>query len=98
MTIRGVEVDGKWPSLSKDGIGIDVNDHAIDAASNPGVWREGLLIEYNYVHNTEGEGVYIGPNYPQGDLPLRNIEIRNNVVEDTGWDGINLKMAGPRCQ
>ena len=93
VTIRGVEVDGKWPSLAKDGIGIDVNDHAIDAASNPGVWREGFLIEYNYVHNTEGEGVYVGPNYPQGDLPLRNIEIRNNLVEDTGWDGINLKMA-----
>lgn len=93
MTIRGVEVDGKWPSLSSNGVGIDVNDHTVDAASNPGVWREGILIEKNYVHAVEGEGMYVGPNFKQGDLPLRNIEIRDNIVENTGWDGINLKMA-----
>lgn len=93
VTIRGVEVDGKWPSLASNGIGIDVNDHAVSASANPGVWRESFLIESNYVHDTEGEGLYVGPNYKQGDLPLRNIEIRNNIIEDTGWDGINLKMA-----
>ncbi len=35
--------------------------------------------------------MYVGPNYSDGDLPLRNIEIRNNLVEDTGWEGINTK-------
>lgn len=93
VTIRGVEIDGRWPALATDGIGISVNDHAVFAADHPGVWTESLLIEDNYVHHVEGEGLYIGPNWPQGGLPLRNIEIRRNLVEDTGWNGINLKSS-----
>src|SRR5262245_47974589 len=91
VTIRNVEVDGKWPSLANDGIGISINDHNINQANYPGMWREGILIEHSYVHNTEGEGMYVGPNYHEGDLPLRNVEIRYNRVEDTGWEGINTK-------
>jgi hypothetical protein len=93
VTIRNVEVDGKWPTLANNGIGIDVNDHDVKAANNPGLWREGIVIENNYVHDAEGEGIYVGPNWFQKDLPLRNIVIRGNLVEDTGWNGINLKSA-----
>ncbi len=91
VTIRNVEIDGAWPQVATDGIGISVNDHKVKAVDHPGLWREGYLIEDNYVHNTEGEGMYIGPNFREGDLPLRNIEIRNNRVEDIGWEGINTK-------
>ncbi len=93
LTIRNVEVDGAWPALANDGIGISVNDHKVKASAHPGMWREGVLIEHNYVHDIEGEGLYVGPNWVQGDLPLRNIEIRYNIVENTGWDGINLKCS-----
>lgn len=93
VTVRGVEVDGKWPSQAKNGIGISLNDHSKTASGNPGIWYEGITIENNYVHNTQGEGLYIGPNWYQGGLPLRNIEIRDNIVEDTGWDGIQVKSA-----
>jgi hypothetical protein len=91
VTIRNIEVDGKWPDLAKNGIGISVNDHSISRSQHPGVWREGITIEHNYVHDIEGEGMYVGPNYKAGDLPLRNIEIAHNVVEDIGWEGINAK-------
>jgi hypothetical protein len=91
VTIRNVEVDGTWPALGTDGIGISVNDHQVKRADHPGLWREGILIENCYVHNVQGEGMYVGPNYREGDLPLRNIEIRYNRVEDTGWEGINTK-------
>jgi len=91
VTIRNVEVDGKWPSLAGDGIGISVNDHTVKQADHPGLWREGILIEHSYVHNTEGEGMYVGPNYREHDLPLRDVEIRYNRVVDTGWEGINTK-------
>jgi hypothetical protein len=91
VTIRNVEIDGAWPSVSKDGIGLSINDHTIKRAAHPGLWREGILVEHNYVHNVQGEGMYIGPNYREGDLPLRNVEIRYNRVEDTGWEGINTK-------
>ena len=93
VTIRNVEIDGTWPGVGQNGIGISVNDHSKKSADHPGVWYEGIVIERNYVHNVQGEGLYIGPNWYTGGLPLRNIEIRENVIEDTGWDGIQLKSA-----
>ena len=94
MTIRYIEIDGTWPSIANDGIGMSVNDHNMNTVDNPGIWREGFLIEHNYVHNTEGEGLYVGSNYNDGhELPVRDVEIRNNLIEDTGWDGMNLKYA-----
>jgi hypothetical protein len=91
VTIRNVEIDGAWPDIASNGIGISVNDHSVKRVDHPDLWREGILIEDNYVHNVETEGMYIGPNYRDGDLPLRDIEIRYNRVEDTGWDAINTK-------
>jgi hypothetical protein len=58
----------------------------------------------NYIHDTGGEGFYVGfTAYPNGKtincggvsvtvLPhrLENVEIYNNRVEHTGWDGIQL--------
>jgi hypothetical protein len=91
VTIRNVEIDGAWPSLASTASGIRVNDHDVKRNAHPGLWREGILIEHNYIHNVGREGMYIGPNYADGDLPLRNIEIRYNRVEDIGWEGINTK-------
>ena len=91
FVIRNVEVDGAWPRLKSYGSGIRVNDTSIKRSNHPGLWRENVLIEDNYVHNIRNEGMYIGPNYSNGDLPLRNVEVRYNRVEDIGWEGINTK-------
>lgn len=91
ITIRNIEVDGRWPALASGGSGIRVNDTTVKSSKNPGLWREGILIEDNYVHNVKSEGMYVGPNYENGELPLRDVEIRYNLVEDTGWDAINTK-------
>jgi hypothetical protein len=91
LTIRNVEIDGAWPALNSTGSGIRINDENINRSRYPGLWREGILIEDNFVHNIESEGMYIGPNYSTGGLPLRNIEIRYNLVEDIGFEGINSK-------
>lgn len=93
FTIKGIEVDGGWPSRTTQGIGIQLNDHSIRASENVGRWRENIVISGNYVHDVEGEGMYIGPNFSSDGLPLRNIKIERNLVERTGWDGIQLKMA-----
>lgn len=94
LAIRGVEIDGRWPAVSQNGIGIMVNDHSIKLSQHPNLWREQIVIEENFVHHVEGEGLYVGSNWHENpDLPLRNITIRNNLIEDTGWDGINLKSA-----
>jgi hypothetical protein len=88
VTVRNVEVDGTWPGVS-NGVGMFINDHKVKRSS--GQWREGILLEHNYVHNVAREGLYVGPNYNEGAVPLRNIEIRYNRVEEIGWEGINTK-------
>jgi hypothetical protein len=72
------------------------------ADGTPLKWHEGVLIERCRVRSCEGEGMYVGPNWrhntPTGrdaacedDLPLRDIEIRHNHIESTGWDSCNCK-------
>ena len=91
VTVRNVEIDGKWPAIAKSGAGVRLNDLQIRRSAYPGLWREGILFEDNYIHDVANEGMYIGANYSDGDLPLRDIEIRNNRVEDIGWEAINTK-------
>ena len=95
VTVRGVEVDGRMSDLNTTGIGIQQNDQSILAADHPGFWREGMVYESNYIHDVLGEGTYIGPNWVEPDLrvPLRNITIRNNLVENTGRENIQMKSA-----
>jgi hypothetical protein len=91
VTIRNVEIDGAWPRLASQGSGISVNDLTVKSSAYPGLWREGILIEDNFIHDVQREGMYIGPNYPEGNLPLRNVEIRYNRVEDTGFEAVSTK-------
>lgn len=93
ITVRGVEIDGRASTLGTRGIGIQQNDHAMKAANYPGRWRENILYEKNYIHDVFGEGLYIGPNWPDSGIPLRDITIRENLVEDTGRQNIQLKSA-----
>lgn len=93
VTIRGIEIDGRMSTLNTGGVGIQQNDHSRRAADHPGFWREDIIYENNYIHDVFGEGMYIGPNWPDGGIPLRNITIRNNLVEDTGRQNIQLKSA-----
>lgn len=76
----------------------------------PETWRENftfknLLVHDNYIHDTEGEGIYIG--YTAGNKTCNgstapgglvahyftNVQIYNNYIEDTGWDGLQLNLA-----
>ncbi|UII74858.1 T9SS type A sorting domain-containing protein [Flagellimonas sp. HMM57] len=80
--------------------------------NNPDTWRtngfvmKNLDIHHNYIHNTHGEGIYIGftlgykldsgRNCSGTDVYghwLENVDIHHNIVEDTGWDAIQLNLA-----
>lgn len=80
--------------------------------NNPDTWRvngfvmKNLNIHHNYIHNTHGEGIYIGftlgykldsgRNCSGTDVYghwLENVDIHHNIVEDTGWDAIQLNLA-----
>ena len=74
----------------------------------PSTWRENflmknVLVHDNYIHDTKGEGFYIG-NTSYGGVKrncdgvqktfyphiIENIKVHNNIVKDTGWDGLQV--------
>ncbi|MCB9496883.1 MAG: right-handed parallel beta-helix repeat-containing protein [Fibrobacteria bacterium] len=79
--------------------------------SDSATWRRNgfvlrnLRIHHNYIHDTHGEGMYIG--YTGGYLVkskqicdgtyafghwLENVEVDHNRVERAGWDGIQVNL------
>ncbi len=78
-------------------------DPTCDEATHRGNYTmRNVIIEHNYVHDTEGEGMYIGHTAYTGAqtrcgeaLPhlIENIRISDNLVRNAGWDGIQLSCA-----
>lgn len=78
-------------------------DPSCDAFTHRGNFTmRNVVIEHNYVHDTAGEGFYIGhtaytgAQTPCGEaLPhtIENIRINDNFVRNSGWDGIQLSCA-----
>ncbi len=86
-----------------------------DPSCDPTSWQQNFVmknirIHDNYIHNTGGEGIYVG--YTGGDKTLtcngrritvkpHNIEglkIYNNRIENTGWDGLQVSRATKDCE
>ena len=80
--------------------------------SKPDTWRangfvmKNLNIHDNYIHDTGGEGMYIGftigykldggRNCSGTSVYghwLENVDVHHNIVENTGWDAIQLNLA-----
>lgn len=93
FSVRGIEIDGRTGKAGNGGIGFHVRDQDRLRSDHPDEWREDILYENNYVHDIGGSGHYIGPNWVTGEVPLRNIEIRNSLVENVGRRGISIKSA-----
>ncbi len=69
-----------------------------------------LLVHENYIHHTGMEGLYIGSTFYLGKTLqfhgkdtlvyphlLRGVEVYNNRVEYTAWDGIQVSSADSGC-
>jgi len=54
----------------------------------------------NYIHNTGAEGMYLGyTNFKSGNAHLMNgVLVYNNLVTDTGYDGIQVGSAKGDCR
>ncbi|MFT3700921.1 MAG: right-handed parallel beta-helix repeat-containing protein [Agriterribacter sp.] len=69
-------------------------------------------IHDNYIANTGNEGMYIGSSYYSSGVKLTcnakdtlvmpaildNVRIYNNIVKNTGWDGIQVASVPLHCQ
>jgi len=51
---------------------------------------ENVAIHHNYIHDPEGEGMYLGKSSRSVAPKFRDIQIYNNIIQDCGWDGIQL--------
>lgn len=97
-----VEIDNIG-SASTVGIGIKENSKIDSTNIMPGVTFNGFKIHHNYIHDTKTEGIYIGAtgscstnasccnSSDDLDDAIRwtGIEIYENSLYNTGWDGIS---------
>lgn len=96
ITIRNFEIDGKVTSWSGTPaaaipIGLGLHDNTLLRANNNSVFHHDILVENFYAHSLRGEAIYGGPNWTTGAVPMKDVTIRNGVIEDTGRDGIQVK-------
>ena len=71
--------------------------------------QENTVIHDNYIHNTIGEGLYIGHSFYNGITSenstetlyphdLKGVRIYKNRIEHTGWDGMQVGCATSDCE
>jgi hypothetical protein len=73
--------------------------------------QKNTSIHNNYVHNTGGEGFYIGHSFYSGyptlcdgkpdtifPAEIKGLRVYNNLVDSSGWDGIQVSCATSDCE
>lgn len=79
-------------------------DPKCDGSANRGnFYMRNVLIHDNYIHDVGGEGLYIGNSFYSGTTAncgttvyphdIIGLRVYNNLVENTGWDGIQIGCA-----
>ncbi len=106
-----VEID--HIEISGVGVGIwAVTRPTCDGKANRGNYvQENTIIHHNYIHDVHGEGMYIGGSkwehgFDNNECPgeklyqadLIGVRVFNNLVENTGWDGIQVGGAIEDCE
>ena len=97
--------------VSKANVGFFVKTHPQNC--NPGTWGDNdnntmrnVSLHDNYIHNTRGEGFYIGSSFYTMQVldcngntitveaqKIRGLKIYNNITDTTEWDGIQVGNA-----
>jgi hypothetical protein len=92
-TPHDLEIDHVWVSETSK----DTKTRGIAIHPAPGQLISGLYIHHNFVARTLAEGIYMGTE-PHGQPlealgKIENLEVSYNRVEQTGYDGIKVKVA-----
>lgn len=95
------------------GIGIKTSpyqDCSLFTDSTRQAWiMRNVSVHDNYIHDTGGEGMYIGHGFYKGrkepkcsaktySHSIRGLRVYNNVIANTGFDGIQIKNADEDCE
>lgn len=105
FTMGNIECGPNLKTVTNSG-GVGIYGKQDPYANQPWTWYPNyvsskITINNCYVHDVDGEGMYIGHTYPDGDpdqgarIPIRldSVTISNCIVENCGWDGIQLSNA-----
>lgn len=108
VEIKGATTGGLGTNPGFAGIGVKTSPYvACDVFTDPTrtAWiMNNVSIHDNYVHDTGGEGMYIGHGFYTGrketDCPsityshsIQHLRVYNNIVERSGYDGLQIKNA-----
>ncbi|MEI8084880.1 MAG: T9SS type A sorting domain-containing protein [Paludibacter sp.] len=89
-----------------------ISQPTCDETGNRGHFvQKNVSFHDNYIHNTGGEGMYIGHSFYNGYTKLcdgvpkvlypheiHGIRVFNNKVDSSGWDGIQVSCATSDCE
>jgi hypothetical protein len=106
FTMEWIEAGPNLKDATGKGGGVGIYGKQDPYVDQPWTWYPNyvstkITINNCYVHDVQGEGMYIGHTYPSGDpdqggrIPQRmdSVTISNCIVRRTGWDGIQLSNA-----
>ncbi len=107
---NGVCSDGSGNNYDYDGDGHLTGD-LDDVVNRDTFVQYDSVFHHNYLHNIGTEGFYIGgTSYSQGKMlqcaggietvfepRLEGVQVYSNIVENTGWDGIQVSSAARDC-
>ena len=92
-TLSNIEID----HISVTDVSKEVKTRGIAIHPGPGEFISGLYIHHNYVARTQAEGIYMGTEPRDREFgtlgKIQNLEVSYNLVEETGYDGIKVKVA-----
>ena len=113
IEIAGLEPKGIGENNGFAGIGIKTGpyqDCDIFADATRKAWiMEDVTVRNCYIHDVGGEGLYIGHGFYNGRIEsnctqityshsIQHIRVHNNIIEDVGYDGIQIKNADLDCE
>jgi hypothetical protein len=108
VEVAGLNKNGIGEDSGFAGIGVKTSpyqDCQLFADSTRKAWvMRNVHIHDNWVHDTGGEGMYIGHGFYSGrkerkcgfktwSHSIKGLKLHHNLVENTGWDGIQIKNA-----
>jgi hypothetical protein len=108
VEVAGYNKDGLGEKAGFAGFGIKTSpyqDCALFSDSTRQAWvMRNVSIHNNYIHDTGGEGMYIGHGFYKGrkepkcesmtySHSIKGLRVHHNLVENTGFDGIQIKNA-----
>lgn len=95
VTISYLEVKGGYSSTGNsyisNGVGIQMHDNDYMATDHRGVYQDNSRVLHCKVTGAYGEGIYFGPNFYTGAIPLKNCEVGFCHIEMTGREALQGK-------